>query len=115
MPQVAQKGGAGPSHRPLPRRAHDQIHALIDQAGRPLAFRLTGGNVADITMAAPLLRQVAPSAWLIGDKGYDADHLRVLLESRGTIAVIPNKTNRKRLFPFDAERYKGRNLIERTN
>ena len=66
-------------------------------------------------MAAPLLLQVTPSAWLIGDKGYDADHLRVLLESRGTIAVLPNKTNRKRLFPFDAERYKGRNLIERTN
>jgi len=92
-----------------------KIHALIDHAGRPLAFRLTGGNVADITAAAPLLRDTAPSAWLIGDKGYDADHLRALLESRGTIAVIPNKTNRKRLFPFDAERYKWRNVIERTN
>jgi transposase len=61
------------------------------------------------------LCDIAPSAWLIGDKGYDADHLRALLHSRGTIAVIPNKSNRKRLFPFDAERYKGRNLIERTN
>jgi transposase len=30
-------------------------------------------------------------------------------------AVIPNKSNRKRIFPFDAERYKWRNLIERTN
>jgi len=39
-------------------------------------------------MAAPLLRQVAPSAWLIGDKGYDADHLRVLLESRGTTVAL---------------------------
>ena len=38
-----------------------------------------------------------------------------LLDSRGTIAVIPNKSNRKRIFPFDAERYKWRNLIERTN
>jgi transposase len=92
-----------------------KIHALIDAAGRPLAFRLSGGNVADITVAAPLLRDIAPSAWLIGDKGYDADHLRALLESRGTIAVIPNKANRKNLFPFDAERYKWRNVIERTN
>jgi transposase len=88
---------------------------LIDHAGRPLAFRLTGGNIADITVAAPLLCQRAPSAWLIDDKGYDADHLRALLDSRGTIAVIPNKPNRKRLFPFDAERYKWRNVIERTN
>ena len=92
-----------------------KIHALIDHAGRPLAFRLTGGNIADVTVAAPLLCQLAPSAWLIGDKGYDADHLRALLDSRGTIAVIPNKSNRKHLFPFDVERYKWRNVIERTN
>ena len=92
-----------------------KIHALIDLAGRPLAFRLSGGNIADITVAAPLLRDTAPSTWLIGDKGYDAGHLRALLESRGTIAVIPNKANRKHRFPFDAERYKWRNVIERTN
>jgi len=96
-------------------RRTTKIHALIDLAGRPRAYRLTGGNVADITAAAPLLHDTAPSVWLIGDKGYDADHLRALLESRGTIAVIPNKTNRKRLLPFDAERYKWRNVIERTN
>jgi putative transposase len=30
-------------------------------------------------------------------------------------AVIPNKSNRKHPFPFDAERYRERNLIERTN
>src|SRR5947209_2737621 len=92
-----------------------KIHVLIDQAGRPLAFRLTGGNIADITVAAPLLEGAAVSAWLIGDKGYDADHLRALLDRRGTIAVIPNKSNRKRIFPFDPERYKWRNVIERTN
>ena len=92
-----------------------KIHVLIDAAGRPLAFRLTGGNIADITAAASLLEAAAASAWLIGDKGYDADHLRALLDSRGTIAVIPNKANRKRLFPFDPERYKWRNVIERTN
>jgi transposase len=62
-----------------------------------------------------LLCQRQPSTWLIADKGYDADHLRALLDSRGTIAVIPNKANRKRLFPFDPERYKWRNVIERTN
>jgi hypothetical protein len=28
---------------------------------------------------------------LIGDKAYDVDHLRGLLRSRGTTAVIPNK------------------------
>jgi hypothetical protein len=59
---------------------------------RPPAFRLTAGNIADITVAAPLLQELAPSVWPIGDKGYDADHLRALLDSRGTIAV-PATTN----------------------
>jgi transposase len=123
-----QHSGARPSRRERRKRGEREqaigrsrggrttkIHALIDQRGRPLAFRLSGGNIADIVLAAPLLRHTAPSAWLIGDKGYDADHLRALLDSRGTIAVIPNKANRKRRFPFDAERYKWRNVIERTN
>lgn len=51
---------------------------------------------------------------MIGDKGYDATHLRLFLESRGTTPVIPNKTNRKVLFPFDADLYRLRNVIERT-
>ena len=123
-----QHGGAGASRRQRRKRGErgqaigrsrggrtTKIHVLIDQAGRPLAFRLTDGNIADITVAAPLLEGAAASAWLIGDKGYDADHLRALLDRRGTIAVIPNKSNRKRIFPFDPERYKWRNVIERTN
>src|ERR1700730_11162514 len=32
-----------------------------------------------------------PLARLIGDKGYDATHLRLFLESVGTTPVIPNK------------------------
>ena len=123
-----QHGGASPSRCKRRKRGErgqaigrsrggrtTKIHALIDQRGRPLAFRLSGGNIADIAVAAPLLEELAPSAWLIADKGYDADHLRAFLDRRGTIAVIPNKSNRKRRFPVDAERYKGRNLIERTN
>jgi transposase len=75
---------------------------------------LTGGQVADIKGAASLLAATAPSERLIGDKGYDADHLRLFLEGRGTTPIIPNKGNRKQLFPFDAELYRLRNVIERT-
>jgi transposase len=75
---------------------------------------LSGGHVADIKGAASLLSATAPSGRMIGDKGYDATHLRLFLESRGTTPVIPNKANRKTLFPFDAELYRLRNIIERT-
>jgi putative transposase len=55
-----------------------------------------------------------PSIGATCDKGYDADHLRLFLERRGTTPIIPNKSNRKQLFPFDAELYRLRNVIERT-
>lgn len=70
--------------------------------------------MADIKGAASLLSATAASRRMIGDKGYDAKHLRLFLASRGTIPVIPNKANRKALFPFDAELYRLRNIIERS-
>lgn len=75
---------------------------------------LTGGNVADITGAAQLLAATEPCKELIADKAYDADHLRNFLQARGTLAVIPNKINRVYRYPFDQEKYKARNVIERT-
>jgi transposase len=91
-----------------------KIHALVDQDGRPHALLLTGGNVADITGATVLLGATEPSEELIADKAYDADHLRAFLQARGTLAVIPNKINRVNRYPFDDEKYRTRNVIERT-
>jgi transposase len=56
---------------------------------------------------------VTPPSELVGDKGYDANHLRRFLAERGTIAVIPSTSSRKVAIPHDAERYKLRNVIER--
>ncbi len=47
-------------------------------------------------------------------KAYDADHLRAFLQARGTLVVIPNKSNRVNLYPFDGGKYKARNVIERS-
>lgn len=51
---------------------------------------------------------------MVGDKGYDANHLRHFLAARGTATVIPSTTTRKVAIPYDAMRYKLRNVIERT-
>ena len=91
-----------------------KIHAIVDDEGRPHALLLTGGNVADITGASQLLAATEPSEELIADKAYDADHLRAFLQARGTLVVIPNKSNRVNLYPFDADKYKARNIIERS-
>ena len=48
------------------------------------------------------------------NKDYDANHLRRFLAERGTAAVIPSTLSRKVAIPHDAERYRMRNVIERT-
>jgi hypothetical protein len=46
----------------------DDGHALTGRFGRPLAFLLTGGQVADCTTADDLLDQMPAAVILNGDK-----------------------------------------------
>lgn len=50
---------------------------------------------------------------VLGDKGYDADHLIAHIQAQGAQAVIPPRRNRKQLRDYDHHLYKDRNLIER--
>jgi len=86
---------------------------LADDRGRPVAFALTPGSVADITMAVPLISAVVPSRRLIADKAYDVDSLRRWLKARRIRAVIPSTAARTVPHPFDRVAYRRRNLIER--
>jgi hypothetical protein len=45
-----------------------KIHALATAQGRPITFVLTPGNLADISVAATLLDDVAPPRRLLPDK-----------------------------------------------
>ena len=47
------------------------------------------------------------------DKGYDADRIRERLALDGIAAVIPPINTRCKKLPYDKERYRGRNRIER--
>lgn len=90
-----------------------KIHALADDLGRPVAFTLTPGNVADISVARDLLDTLAPPRRLLADKAYDADSLRNWLKARRVQAVIPSNATRRTPYPLDRTAYKRRNLIER--
>jgi transposase len=50
---------------------------------------------------------------LLADKGYDGDGLRAEIIEHGATPVIPNKSNRVVIHPFNKRAYKGRNVIER--
>jgi transposase len=96
-----------------------KVHCLADHLGRGLgldpriAFARTPGNVADITMAVPLLGSVERPRRLIADKASDADSLRTWLKRCRIKAVIPSTATRSVPYPLDRSAYRHRKLIER--
>lgn len=89
-----------------------KIHAVTDLLGRAAILRLTAGNVADVTMAGPLMDAAGRVHCLIADKGYDANVLRKRLHPEGAKVVIPGRSNRKVPIDYDNIRYKDRWRIE---
>ena len=59
----------------------------------------------------PLIDGVSFDA-LLADKAFDADWLRLELDARGVLSVIPPRKNRKQLIQTDTEMYKWRHLVE---
>lgn len=92
---------------------NSKLHALCDRSGRPLAFRLTGGNAADAPQAIALLAAVPEGAIVLADKAYDADAIRRFIERRSAVPNIPFKANRRWKGCFSPFLYRGRNAIER--
>lgn len=112
-PRVEKKGDAIQAVGRSRGGRTSKIHALADHLGRPVAFTLTPGNIADISVAKDLLDTLAPPTRLLADKAYDADSLRTWLKARRTQAVIPSNATRRTPYPLDKTAYKRRNLIER--
>lgn len=86
---------------------------MADDQGRPIAFALTPGNVADITMAIPIMEGLPCPKRLLADKAYDADKFRGWLMKRRINAVIPSNATRNKPYPLDRGAYRRRNVIER--
>ena len=90
-----------------------KIHALTDTACRPVAFLLTGGQVADCTAAERLLDQLTTADLVQGDKGYDTNAVRRKIEAKGAAPNIPPKVTRRWKNCFSPYLYRSRNAIER--
>lgn len=92
-----------------------KIHALVDGWGRPIKFVLTGGNVSDYTGAEYLLSYIPEGVKVfLGDKGYDADWIREILNKLNITPCIPYRSSRNDIKEIDKELYKERNQVERT-
>ncbi len=90
-----------------------KIHAFTGPDCRPIAFLLTGGQVADCTAADALLDRMPAATILHGDKGCDSNAVRRKIESTGAAPNIPPKANRRWKRCFSPYLYRDRNAIER--
>ncbi len=88
-----------------------KVLALVDALGNLVRFRLLPGQGSEIVGVGSLIEGLTFDAFL-GDKAFDADHLRDALHERGAQVVIPAKRNRKTHIPHDEEIYKWRHLVE---
>lgn len=109
----------------------------MDGKARPLSVVVTAGQVADVTQLEPVLDAISVPRLGPGrprkrperlrlDKAYGARKQRRTLRRRGIACVCPERADAKRARlkrgrkggrppAFDAEAYKGRNVVERCN
>jgi transposase len=73
--------------------------------------QLTGGNVADITMADALTADIV-GCYVVEDMGYDSDAHRRELCANNNVPVIPGRKNRKIEIVYDKLIYRWRRRIE---
>ena len=69
------------------------------------------GQRHDSVGVEPLIKDIDFGA-LLADKAFDTNWLRTELNERGSIAVIPPKSNRVEKIDCDFEMYRWRHLVE---
>lgn len=83
----------------------------MDALGNPLRFILTAANTHDITQAHALIADYTCD-FVIADKGYDAEHFIVAIETAGAEPVIPSRSRNRQQRHYDAQLYRERHLVE---
>ena len=73
---------------------------------------MTSGQVSDFTGVAALMGSLPAAAWMIADRGYDADWFRDALKGKGRRPCIPGRTSRGNAVSCDERRFRRRNRIK---
>jgi len=77
----------------------------------PVRIIVTQGTTADCTQAGPLIEGMS-AEYLLADRGYDSDAIRVQAAKQGMQPVIPPRKNRKEQRDCDKGLYRLRHLVE---
>ena len=86
--------------------------AVVNARSQPIVIALSGGNQADVTLAAELTDCLLQDSTIIGDKAYDSSTLRQTASANGVKTCIPGRTNRTTAVPFSAKLYRRRHRVE---
>lgn len=70
-----------------------KVHMAVDAGGLPIQFLVTGGEVHDCKEAPELVAKLPLADYVIADKGYDSEPLRLQIREQGSVPVIPRKQN----------------------
>lgn len=89
-----------------------KVHMLTDAHGNPASFKITAGNIHDVSMGDKLIA-ASNAENIIADKGYDSEPLRDAILAQGATPHIPRKSNSQKPNPyFDKYLYRHRHLVE---
>lgn len=88
-----------------------KLMALTDARGRAMALLLVPGNAYEGDHVVELARS-GHRLVILGDKGFDDDHLRLELLGMGHCPLFPHKSNRIHKFRIDKELYRKRYRVE---
>jgi transposase len=91
---------------------NSKLHAVCDEAGKPVLLYLTAGQVSDHKGARELLPALPQAGALIADRGYDSAWFRQALAERGITPCIRSQKNRKQPFDCDKTLYRQRHKVE---
>lgn len=115
----APKNGGGKANQSIRKFSGGwttKLHAACADERTAVSLSLSPGQSHDATAFATVWKGVPKSRWLnaaVMDKAYDCDDIRKFLEWQGIEAVIPPRSNRKRLLPYDKVKYRMRQKVER--
>jgi transposase len=115
-PSLRRRGKRGAQEQAIGRSRGGRttkIHAVANASGRLIAFDLTAGQMGDIRSAPGLIEKLPKAAQVLADTAYESDKFREFLIARGSTPVTKPNPTRKKIPPFDAASYKGRNVIKR--
>lgn len=70
-----------------------KIHMAVDACGLPIHFSVTGGEIHDSKEAPELVAKLPVADYVIADKGYDSEPLRIQIRDKGAVPMIPRRQN----------------------